>query len=117
MDTGYKNLIVWQKAKELAVKIYQLTDNFPKAETYGITSQIRRAAVSIPSNIAEGYRRNHDKERTQFLAIAFGSGAELETQLEISKEIFANSNLDFSETEKILEEVMKMLNKLISNGF
>lgn len=115
MREGYGELIVWQKAKLLAVEIYRLTEKFPKSEIYGITLQIRRAAVSIPSNIAEGYRRNHEKERMQFFRIAFGSGAELETQLEISKEVFTGSDLDFSQIDSLLEEVMKMLNKLISS--
>ena len=84
----YKNLIVWQKAKRLAVEIYRLTDRFPKTEVYGLVSQMRRAAIPIPSNIAEGYRGYHKRERVQFLSIAFGFGAELETQIEIAKEIF-----------------------------
>ena len=114
MEKGYKDLIVWQKAKQLAVEAYRLTGKFPASEIYGITAQIRRAAVSIPSNIAEGYRRNHKKEQAQFLRIAFGSGAELETQMEISKEIFSKNGIDFAPAEILLEEVMKMLNKLIS---
>lgn len=113
---GYKNLIVWQKAKLLAVKIYELTEQFPKSEIYGLTSQIRRAAISIPSNIAEGYRRNHQKERNRFLCIAFGSGSELETQIEIAKEVFSRYKLDFSVVENLLDEVMRMLNKLLANS-
>ncbi len=112
MTGGYKNLIVWQKAKLLAIEVYKLTDNFPKSEVYGISSQMRRAAVSIPSNIAEGYRRHHHKEQLQFFRIAFGSGAELETQIEISKEIFPQYKLNFTKVEILLEEIMKILNKL-----
>ncbi|KKW17123.1 MAG: 23S ribosomal protein [Parcubacteria group bacterium GW2011_GWA1_50_14] len=112
MERGYKNLVVWQKAKSLAIEIYKLTENFPEAEKYGITSQIRRAAISIPSNIAEGYRRNHQKEKVQFLTIAFGSGAELETQLEISEEIFLIPKSRLAEARALLEEIMKILNVL-----
>ena len=112
---GYKNLIVWQKAKLLAIEIYKLTEQFPRTEIYGLTSQMKRAAISIPSNIAEGYRRNHDKEKIQFLAIAFGSGAELETQIEIAKEIFKIPKLDFLKTEVLLNEIMKILNKLLAS--
>jgi len=100
------------KIKKLAIEIYKLTGKFPKSEIYGTVSQMRRAAISIPSNIAEGYRRRHDRKRKQFLFIAFGSGAELETQIEISKEIFDYIKIDFSKAESLLQEVMKMLNKL-----
>lgn len=79
MINSYKDLIVWQKSFDLVRQIYQLTDNFPKMEIYGLTSQMRRAAISIPSNIAEGFVRKHTKEFSQFVSIAFGSGAELET--------------------------------------
>ena len=81
---SYKDLIVWQKAIELATWIYGLTGGFPKEEIYGITSQMRRAAVSVPSNIAEGQSRQHKNEFIQFLSIAKGSLSELETQLIIS---------------------------------
>ena len=70
---SYKDLIVWQKSIELVIGIYKMTDKFPKSELYGLTSQIRRAAVSISSNIAEGYTRKHRLEYIQFLRIAFGS--------------------------------------------
>lgn len=115
MEGGYKNLIVWQKAKLLAIAVYRLTEKFPREEMYGVVAQMRRAAVSIPSNIAEGYRRSHTKEKQQFLRIAFGSGAELETQIEISKEIFLLPDSDFSEADSLLEEVMKMLNVLLNS--
>jgi four helix bundle protein len=80
---SYKDLIVWQRAMELVVEIYKLTDKFPKEEIYGIISQMRRCAISIPSNIAEGRRRDGKKDFRRFLIIAYGSGAELETQIEI----------------------------------
>ncbi|MFA6183761.1 MAG: four helix bundle protein [Parcubacteria group bacterium] len=80
---SYRDLIVWQKAMELVTEIYKLTDKFPKEEIYGIVSQMRRCAISIPSNIAEGRRRDGKKDFRRFLIIAYGSGAELETQIEI----------------------------------
>jgi len=116
MQNGYKDLVVWQKAKQLAVLIYQITKKLPESERFGLISQMRRAAVSIPSNIAEGYRRNGDKEREQFLRIAFGSGAELETQLEICREIFPDMQSDLAKIESLLEEVMKIINKLLSSN-
>lgn len=108
---SYKDLIVWQKSKKLAVEIYIATENFPKSELYGLSSQMRRAAVSISSNIAESYRRFHSKEKRQLLSVAFGSGAELESQIEIAKELFPTIN--FSKANSLLEEVMKILNSLI----
>ena len=112
---SYRDLIVWQKSIDLVAAIYQLTESFPKAEIYGLTSQMRRAAVSIPSNIAEGYTRKHRPEYVQFARIAFGSGAELETQLVISRKL----QFAFSETAKpaedLLSEVMAMLNALCAS--
>lgn len=90
---SYKDLIVWQKAIKLAVMIYQITSSFPKEEVYGLTSQLRRAAVSIPSNIAEGRHRGSRKDFLQFLRIAYASGAEVETQLLIAKEVIGLENL------------------------
>lgn len=111
---SFKDLIVWQKARDLAVEIYRVTDNFPKSELYGLTSQMRRAVISISSNIAESYHRFHAKEKRQFLMIAFGSGSELESQIEIAKVLFPEK--DYTPSEQLLIEVMKMLNKLISIG-
>jgi four helix bundle protein len=108
---SFKDLIVWQKSRDLAVAVYKLTESFPKSELYGLTSQMRRAVISISSNIAESYHRFHRKEKQQFLAIAFGSGAELESQIEIAKVLF--KNLDYSEVEKLLLEVMKILNNFL----
>lgn len=113
----YKNLIVWQRAIELTFEVYVLTAQFPKEETYNLVSQMRRSAVSIPSNIAEGRLRNSDKEFRQFLLIAFSSGGELETQIVIAKRLPGIKGLDFSKTDALLGEVMKMLNKMISNHF
>lgn len=110
---GYKELIVWQKSLLLARVIYDLTEHFPKAEIYGLTSQMRRCGVSIPSNIAEGSRRATTKEITQFLRIAYGSGAELETQIEIVKALPFGQACDFAQAESLLNEVMRMLNVMI----
>ena len=84
---GYRNLVVWQKAMELAKKVYLVTRNFPEEEIYALTSQVRRSAVSVPSNIAEGKGRGTGKEFIQFLRIALGSLYELQTQLELSMRI------------------------------
>ena len=110
---SYRELIVWQKAVGLSIEVYQLTDNYPKEEIYGLTSQMRRAAVSIASNIAEGRFRGTKKDFCQFLRIAFGSGAELETQIEISKRILKMQGLDYSSVDTLLAEVMRMLNAMI----
>ena len=111
----HKDLIVWQKSMDLVVAVYELTDNYPKTEIYGLTSQMRRSAVSIPSNIAEGRRRSSKKDFCHFLVISFGSGSELETHVEITKRLPFGQNFDFSKTDKLLDEVMRMLNKMISN--
>ncbi|MFA5010608.1 MAG: four helix bundle protein [Ignavibacteria bacterium] len=83
----HKDLEVWKKSIDLVSEIYEITKSFPKEEIYGLTNQIRRSAVSIPSNIAEGAGRNHDKEFIQFLYIAMGSSSELETQIFICKNL------------------------------
>jgi four helix bundle protein len=111
LTKSFKDLIVWQKARDLAICIYRLTENFPKSELYGLTNQMRRAVISISSNIAESYHRFHQKEKRQLLMVAFGSGSELESQIEIAKILF--SNLDYKEVEKLLSEVMKILNNFI----
>ena len=82
---GFKDLDVWRLGIEIANSIYEITEKFPKKEIYGIASQMQRAAVSIPSNIAEGYGRHYTKEYIRFLRVAIGSCAELETQLVISQ--------------------------------
>src|SRR3989344_438734 len=112
MGNGYKDLIVWQKSKNFCVGIYKLTEEFPKSEIFGLVSQLRRASVSIPSNIAEGSKRNTTKDQNQFYAIAYGSGAEIETQLEISKELFPHLKEKMVILENDINEIMKMLNKL-----
>ena len=111
-NRNYKNLVVWQKSMDLVICIYQLTSNFSDHEKFGLTSQMRRCAVSIPSNIAEGSRRESEKDFRKFILISFGSGAELETQLEITKKLGYLEDIAYAEIEKLLEEIMKMLNKL-----
>ena len=110
---SYKDLIVWQKSIMLCTMIYQVTENFPREEIYGLTSQMRRAAVSIPSNIAEGRGRGTKKDFAQFLRIALGSSAELQTQLEIAKNLRKTATLDYTNLDNILVEVIKMLHSMI----
>ena len=112
---SYENLIAWQKSMDLAVLVYELTDKFPKEELYGLTSQLKRAAISIPSNIAEGSRRGTKKDFRNFLFNSFGSGAELETQIKLAKRLKYGIRDDYVETDKLLDEVMRMLNKLVSS--
>lgn len=114
MISSYKELIVWQRAMELVAAIYELTEKYPREEIYGLTNQTKRSAVSIVSNIAEERYRGTKKDFLNFLRIAFGSGAELETQIEIAKKIFKIEKSDFTRIDILLEEVMKMLNKMIS---
>ena len=85
--SDFRKLKVWQQAMDLALSIYRITDKFPTKEIYSLTSQMRRAAVSIPSNIAEGNQRNGKKEKLQFMAIALGSCSELETQSILAQEL------------------------------
>ena len=110
---SYKDLIVWQRSIELVIAVYELTEDFPKEELYGLTSQMRRAAISIPSNIAEGRFRGTKKDFLQFLRIAYSSGAELETQLEIAKRLRQTKDFDYSKVDSLLLEIMKMLNTII----
>jgi len=111
---SYRELLVWQKSIELVAEIYKLISHFPKSELFALTTQVRRAAVSIPSNIAEGYTHKHKAEYIQFLRIAFGSGAELETQLCIAKKVGLAEEKLFMISDGLLSEVMRMLNKLQS---
>lgn len=108
----YRDLIVWQKAIDLVVDVYKLTEKFPRHEQYGLTSQMRRSAVSIPSNIAEGYYRQTRRDYARFISIAFGSGSELETQIFISKRLGYCLESDFVILDDRLLQIMKMLNVL-----
>lgn len=111
---SYKELIIWQKSIQLVKEIFILTNMFPKSELYGIISQMRRAAIAIPSNIAEGYGRKSTKEYTQFYSIAYGSALELETQVIIAKELRLADLENFKNVDLLLEEVLKMLNVMTS---
>lgn len=109
----HKDLEVWQKAIAFVTDIYTQTANFPKEEMYGLVSQVRRSAVSVPSNIAEGAARQSNKEYIQFLYIALGSLMELDTQLIIAKNINFISEESLIELQLKMEEIGKMLNGLI----
>lgn len=111
--TNYKELIVWQKSINLAINIFKITKKFPRSELYGLVSQMRKAAFSIPSNIAEGYCRGSRNEYRQFLQIAYASAAELETQLIICLKTKLIRERDFYLLNEQLTEVLKMLNKMI----
>lgn len=109
----HKDLDVWKDSIELVAKIYQLVSNFPKEERFGLVDQIKRAAISIPSNIAEGAGRNSQKEFLQFLYVALGSITELETQLIISKKLgFLNNENIFEDLEKIKSKLLGLIRYL-----
>lgn len=105
----YKKLKVWEKSIELVLKIYKLTGSFPASEQYGLTSQIRRCAVSIPSNIAEGSGRQSEGDFNHFLNISKGSSNEMETQLIISNKLGYLKDDDFGSCLSGIEEIQKML--------
>ena len=108
----YKDLHVWQKGMQLAKEIYLLTGKFPSEEKFGLVSQMRRAAVSIPSNIAEGQARNTTGEFVQFISHAEGSAAEVDTQLRLSIELGYYSMNDLEAVFRLLTDVQKMLKRL-----
>lgn len=110
--TSYTELDVWKQSRELVNLIYTTTKSFPKEELYGLTSQIRRSAVSIPSNIAEGLGRNHTKDSLQFFFIARGSQYELETQVYLA---FDQQFINQETLEKILDKITT--GKKLLNGF
>lgn len=109
MPGSFRDLIVWQKAVQLSVGIYKLTASFPSAEQFGLTNQLRRASVSIASNIAEGYGRSTKGEYVQFLGHARGSNCEVQTQLVISGELGFGTELKRKETEALCDEIGRML--------
>lgn len=98
---------------ELVTEVYSTTENYPETEKYNLILHSRKTSISIPSNIAEGRRRGTRKDYCHFILIAYGSGAELETQIEIAKRLSFGNDIDFKKTDQLLEEVMKMLNKLL----
>jgi four helix bundle protein len=110
---NYKNIKVWEKSHLLTIEVYEVTKKFPKSEIFGMISQIRRAAVSIPSNIAEGCGRNGENEFKHFLHIALGSANELEYQILLAYKLnYINKN-DFTQIENLVIEVKKMLSAFI----
>ena len=109
----HKNLTVWKKSKELVKLIYQATAKYPKSELFGLVSQMRRCAVSVPSNIAEGYGRGSNTDLVHFLRFARGSVNELDTQISISRELSFIDAETANALEELDEEVLKMLNSLI----
>ncbi|MBN1493711.1 MAG: four helix bundle protein [Candidatus Omnitrophica bacterium] len=115
MGEGFKKLIVWQKAYAFALSIYKVTQQYPKHEQYGLTSQIRRAALSISGNIAEGYTRLHRKEYIQFLMIAKGSLAEVETFLLFSKDLGYITDAEYLKIDEVRKEVGRTLAGLIKS--
>ena len=112
---SYKDLLIWQKGVALVKSVYLLCEQLPKEEVYGLQSQMKRAAISIPSNIAEGYGRNYTQNYVQFLRIARGSLLELETQLIISKELKLVGNKLYQKVQGLITEENKMLNAFIKS--
>jgi len=107
--TSFKDLLVYQKSIQLVTQVYEITSNYPQKEVFGITNQIRRSAVSIPSNIAEGSARNYSKEYVQFLHISLGSAAELDAQLEISSNLKYISKEEYLSLSDQINEISKLL--------
>lgn len=112
---NFKELLVWQKSINFVTEIYELTNDFPKNEMYGLTSQIRRASISIPSNIAEGNSRRSVADYLQFLKIARGSCAEVETQLIIAQNLKFLNEEHYLKLNQDIIEISKMLNGLIKS--
>ena len=115
MLKNYKDLKVWQKSYQVCLEIYKITKDFPKQETYGLTSQIRRAAVSVPSNIAEGYGRKTTPDYLRSLYIAYGSNCELETQVLLSGDLEYMNPKKCMEIKEAIGEVERMLKALIKS--
>ena len=113
MLKSFKELKVWQKAYQLCIEVYRITKTFPKEEVYGLTSQVRRAAVSVPSNIAEGYGRRTAGEYIQALYVAYGSNCELETQILLSGDLGFIKGEDLDKLQKGLGDVERLLKALI----
>jgi four helix bundle protein len=113
MGESYKDLVVWQRAIQSTVSLYRLTATFPREELYGLTSQLRRAGVSVASNIAEGYARMSTGEYKQFLGIARGSNSEVQTQIVIARELGFGSPQLLDRAEGLSNEVGKMLASIL----
>ena len=112
---SFRDLVVWQRAMQLTVAAYRLTQKFPREEQYGLISQIRRSAVSVPSNIAEGQGRKSTGEFKQFLGIARGSNFEVQTQLEIARALKFGDSISIDEAEGMSHEVGKMIYGLLES--
>jgi four helix bundle protein len=112
--SNFRNLLIWQKSMSLTTKIYNSTKNFPKEEIFGLTSQIRRSSISIPSNIAEGFGRDSNKEYLRFLNISIGSLFEMQTQLEIAKNIQYLNDEEFNNLYDDSREIERMLVSFVS---
>jgi four helix bundle protein len=115
MSSNYRDLIFWQRAMELVLEVYRCTKTFPREEKYGLVSQMRRAAVSIPSNVAEGKRRYSRKEITQFLLNARGSLLELETQCQIARSLGYLAAADSADLARRASEVGRLLNGMLDH--
>lgn len=114
-QVGYKKLIVWNKAHELAVKTYKVTDNFPRNEIFGLVSQMRRSAVSVPANIVEGYSRKSVKEKLNFYNIARASLSELEYYIDLSFELNYFDKKNYDQLLNARAEVGRLLNGFINS--
>ena len=110
---SHKELVVWQKAMNLVEAVYRLTETFPQREIYALSAQVRRAVISVPSNIADGRSRHTRKDFVHFLYIAYGSVAELETQLLIGRRLAFGKQSEYETCESILSEVSRMLHAMI----
>jgi four helix bundle protein len=115
MGESFRNLVVWQRSIELTIAVYMLTASFPDSERFGLTNQLRRAAVSVASNIAEGYGRTTKEEYLQFLGHTRGSSSEVETQIIISKSLGFDSDPLLHSTEELCSEVGRMLNAMMKS--
>lgn len=111
---SFRDLLTWQHSHQLVLRIYRITKNFPSSELHSLTNQIRRAAVSISSNIAESYGRRSSKEKIQFFNMAMGSLTEVENQLIISLDLGYINQLNYEEIMGLIVSTGKLLNKLIS---
>jgi len=115
MGESFRDLLIWQRSIQMSVAIYKLTAIFPKEETYGLSSQLRRAGVSVASNIAEGYARSSRGEYKQFLGMARGSNSEVQTQLVIARELGFGSPQLLDNAEGLSNEVGKMMAAILRN--
>lgn len=111
-EKGFKRLTVWQKAYELTLMVYKYSQKFPSSELYGLTSQLRRSVVSVAANIAEGSERQHKKEFLQFLSIARGSLAEVETYLMLDRDLDYIGKKEFADADEQRKEVGRLLRGL-----